>query len=229
MGLVPSLKRSFVAGVLLVAPLVVTAYVLRTLVDWLFVLIEPVARAIGVGGLAGGVSILGQLSAAVLIVAVVTLLGAIASNRWGGRAFGGLGRIVDIVPLVNTIYGSVRQVATALGNRESAYDRVVLVEYPRTGLHVIGLVTGDPPDATRAEVGDDALAVFLPNSPNPTGGRLLVVPAEDVREIDMSVRAALRFIVTTGMGAAEAPSADVDSPPAMDADSSTAASVGPLA
>jgi uncharacterized membrane protein len=208
MPVVSRLKRSFVAGLLLVAPIVVTAYVLRTLVNWLFVLVDPVAQGTGLAQYTGDVSILGKLAAAVLIVAVITLLGAIASHRWGERALGGLGRVVDLVPLVNTIYGSVRQVATALGNRDSAYDRVVLVEYPREGLHVIGLVTGDPPDAARGELGDGAMAVFVPNSPNPTGGRLILVPPEEARELEMSVRAALRFVVTTGMGHSGAPIAD---------------------
>jgi uncharacterized membrane protein len=141
----------------------------------------------------------------VVIVAVVTLLGAAAQWSVGRRLFGSVGRVVNFIPLVDTVYGSVRQVATALVERENRYDTVVLVEYPREGVFSLGLVTGESPDAVETVAGGPAYNVFLPNSPNPTGGRLLVVPEGQVHEIDMSARRGLHMLVTTGMGAEEEP------------------------
>jgi len=121
---------------------------------------------------------------------------------------------VNVIPLVSTIYSSVRQVADALVERRTAYDSVVLVEYPREGVFSIGLVTGESPTPVADFAGQDVYNVFLPNSPNPTGGRLVLLPEDQVHEIDMSVRRGMRLVVTTGMGENE-PQPTVSDPAAF--------------
>jgi len=138
--------------------------------------------------------------AVVLIVAAIVLLGFLTQQSVGRHLFGNIGRLVNVVPLVSTIYGSVRQVADSLVERKTGYESVVLVEYPREGVYMIGLVTGESPRTVEDVAGQDAYNVFLPNSPNPTAGRLVLLPEDQVHEIDMSVRRGMRLIVTTGMG-----------------------------
>lgn len=201
MGLTKRLKEQFVAGLILVTPLVVTAYVLKTLVGWSIQLLDPVVRETGLLGYTGNVELAAQVVAAAAILAGLTLLGALAQRRVGERTFGSVGRVVNFVPLVNTIYGSVRQVATAMVEQNTRYDRVVLVEYPREGVYVLGLVTSEGPTAAEAVADEEVYSVYLPNSPNPTGGRLLLVPESQVHETDISVRQGLRMILTTGVAA----------------------------
>jgi uncharacterized membrane protein len=131
---------------------------------------------------------------------LLVLLGYLARWSVGERVFGGLGRIVTFLPLVRTIYSSTRQVAKALTERNNRYESVVLVEY-REDYSVIAFVTGDIPEAVQATLDEPAYAVFVPNSPNPTGGRLLLAPESRVTEIDMSVRRGIRTLVTTGIAA----------------------------
>ncbi|MFC6768181.1 DUF502 domain-containing protein [Natrinema soli] len=200
MTLSSRIKSSFVAGLILVAPLAVTLYILRFLVNWSLQFVTPVVRAAGLAQYTRNVEVVAQLLAVVLIVAAVVVLGFLAQQSVGRHLFGNIGRLVNVIPLVSTIYGSVRQVADSLVERKTSYESVVLVEYPREGVYMIGLVTGESPRAVEDVAGQDAYNVFLPNSPNPTAGRLVLLPEEQVHEVDMSVRRGMRLIVTTGMG-----------------------------
>lgn len=198
------IKNSFVAGLLLITPLVVTAYVLKLLVNWSFQFVNPVVQSTRLTQYTANIEAVAQLVAAVLIVTSITLLGYLAQKNVGKQLFGNIGRIVNVIPLVSTIYGSVRQVANSIVDRDTAYEGVVLVEYPREGLYSIGLVTGESPPAVEALADQAVYNVFLPNSPNPTGGRLVLLPEDQVHELDMSVRRGMRLVITTGMNGEEA-------------------------
>ncbi|WP_323677898.1 DUF502 domain-containing protein [Halorubellus sp. PRR65] len=200
MRITNALKRSFVSGMILVAPLVLTLYVLRVLVGWSLQFVDPVVRGTRLTQYTGDVEVAAQLLAVVLIVGSVVLLGFVANRSVGRQLFGRVGRIVNVIPLFSTIYGGVRQVADSLVERNTAYESVVLVEYPREGVYSIGLVTGESPNAVESFAGGEVYNVFLPNSPNPTAGRLVLLPESQVHEIDMSVRRGMRLVVTTGVG-----------------------------
>ena len=200
MRLTTTLKNSFLSGVLLIAPLVVTIYVLRVLVGWSLQFVDPVVAGTRLTQYTANDALAAKLVAVVLIVSAVTFLGYLAQLSAGAQVFGRAGRVMNLIPLVNVIYSSVRQVATSLVDRDSRYESVVLVEYPREGLYAIGLVTGESPEEISTRSDGTMYNVFLPNSPNPTGGRLALVPEAQIYETDMSVRRGMRLIVTTGMG-----------------------------
>ncbi|WP_324755959.1 DUF502 domain-containing protein [Haloarcula sp. GH36] len=210
MDLTGALKRSFVAGLLLLTPLVITLYVLRLLVSWSLQFVDPVVQGTRLTQYTGNVEAVAQLVAVVLILVVVTVLGYLAQKNVGRQLFGGIGRIVNVIPLFSTIYLTVRQVANSLVDRSTAYESVVLVEYPREGIYSLGLVTGESPREVEQVADQEVYNVFLPNSPNPTGGRLVLLPEDQLRELDMSVRRALRLVVTTGVGAEDEPAALID-------------------
>jgi uncharacterized membrane protein len=107
--------------------------------------------------------------------------------------------LVRRVPLVGAVYFGVRQVGESLSRPSEGYERVVLVEYPREGVYSLGFVTNVGPQAALDATGENLLNVFVPNSPNPTAGTLVMVPESEVRELDMSVRRGLRLLVTTGL------------------------------
>jgi uncharacterized membrane protein len=194
-----AIKNSFVAGLLLITPLVVTVYVLRILVNWSFQFVNPVVQGTRLTQYTANIEAVAQLLAAVFIVGAITLLGYLAQKSVGQQLFGNIGRIMNVIPLVSTLYGSIRQVANSLVDRDTAYEGVVLVEYPREGIYSLGLVTGQSPPAIEAMSDQDVYNVFLPNSPNPTGGRLALLPEDQVHELEMSVRRGMRLVITSGM------------------------------
>jgi uncharacterized membrane protein len=202
------LRQNFLTGIVLLTPLAVTVYVLQLLVGWSLPLIDPLVQGTRLTNYTANVPFLAELLAVLGILAAITVVGALAQWSVGQRLFGTAGRIVYLVPLVNTIYGSVRQVANSLVEGSTRYERVVLVEYPRMGCYTIGLVTGEAPAA--AKTGEEPFyTVFLPNSPNPTAGRLVILPESDLEETDMSVRRGLRLVITTGMSGPEGTAAGV--------------------
>jgi len=200
MGPLQRVKDSFVAGLILVAPLAITLYILRILVNWSLQFINPLVAGTRLANYTGNVEVLAQVVAVLIIVATLTVIGAVAQWSVGRHLFGNLGRTVNFVPLVSTIYAAIKQTATSLVDRDTEYESVVLVEYPREDVYSIGLVTSEGRAAIDDVVGDQAYSVFLPNSPNPTAGRLVMLPASQIHETDMSVRQGMRMIVTTGIG-----------------------------
>lgn len=212
------LKESFVAGLILVAPLAVTLYVLRVLVSWSLQFINPVVAELGLIETTANIELAAQALAVLLIFAVITVLGLLAQWSVGKHLFGNLGRTINVIPLVSTIYGSVRQVATSLVESGSQFQRAVLVEYPREGVYSIGLVTGEGRASIDEVAGERAYSVFLPNSPNPTAGRLVMVPESQIHETDMSVREGMRMVVTTGIGSEEESLDAYDEPAAVETD-----------
>lgn len=194
------IKSSFIAGIILLTPLVVTVYVLWILSGWLLGVVNPVVQGTQLAAYTNN-EVVAQFIAGGGIVFLVVILGFIAQQQVGKRTFRGMGRVVNVVPLVNLIYGSVRQVANALVMRDSDFEQIVLVEYPREGVYRYGLVTGDSPDVVTEVTGQPVYNVFIPNSPIPTAGWLVLLPESKINEIDMSVSKGMQLIVTTGFGA----------------------------
>jgi uncharacterized membrane protein len=199
MGLGKVLRDSFIAGLALVAPLVVTVIVVQFLVNWLTTFIDPVVQETQLAQYTANIHVVAQVLALAIIVLTVVVLGYVAQRSFGKRVFGWVDRGVGLVPLIRTIYSSVRQVSNALMERSSRYESVVLVEYPREGVYSLGFVTGDSPAQVEETVGGDVYNVFVPKSPNPTGGNLIMAPEDQVYTLDMSVRRGVRLLVTTGM------------------------------
>lgn len=207
------LKRSFVAGLFLVAPLVVTILVLRVATGWLLGFIDPIVQNSGLLAYAGNDELAAQAIAIVLIVGTITVLGYLAQLSVGRHLFGNIGRVVNVIPMVSTIYGGVRTVADSLVDRQTSFQSVVFVETPRDGLYSIGLVTGDAPEQAEAIADEPVYNVYMPHSPNPTQGRLQLVPESRLHETDLSVRRGMRLLLTTGIGEEGEPSELPDLPP----------------
>lgn len=199
MGLLARVRTSFVAGLVLITPLVVTLFVLQFVFARLTGVLDPIVRATGLAAYTANVDIVAELLAAVLLVVFITAIGYTTSRSVGRRLFGGFERTIRVLPVVRTIYFGVRGVAESLTTRDERFERAVLIEYPREGLYRIGFVTNDGPAAVAATTGTETVAVFLPNSPNPTAGTLVMVAPEDYHELDMTVRQGLRLVVTTGL------------------------------
>jgi uncharacterized membrane protein len=206
MSLATRLRNSFITGLFLVAPLAVTLFVLQFAFEWVATTIRPVVRQVQpflatTLDYSGDLVLVSQVLSALLIAIAITFAGYLASKSLGQRLFGGFERGIRLIPLVRTIYFGVRQVSESLTESTESYDRVVLVEYPRERHWMLGFVTSESPRSVSRTTDEDLLTVFIPHSPNPTVGKLMMVPEDELWELDMSVRRGFRIIVTTGLSA----------------------------
>ena len=116
-----------------------------------------------------------------------------------------LGRI----PLVRTIYSSVKQVLeTLFSSNSESFRRVVLIEYPRKDIWSLGFQTNEALSAAREATGKDLVSVFVPTTPNPTSGFIIMLPAEDITQLDISVEDGFKFIISMGVIVPNGPDTD---------------------
>ncbi|MGB9988054.1 DUF502 domain-containing protein [Salarchaeum japonicum] len=198
-----SLKSDFLAGLVLVAPLLVTLVILQFVFSWTTGFLAPFIEGSRLASLTANNVLLAQLLALVLFVVGVTVVGAVAQWSVGKRVLGRTGRVVTFIPVFRTIYGSIRGMVSSVTTRSSDFESVVYVEWPQDGVYRLGLKTGDSPEGVEEVAGEKAYNVFVPGSPNPTQGSLILVPESQAHESDLSVRAAIRLLMTTGMTESE--------------------------
>jgi uncharacterized membrane protein len=145
---------------------------------------------------------------AVLTLAFIFIVGLLTQNFIGQKLVGWWDVVVRHIPVVGPLYTSVKQVSdTLLSSSGNAFRKALLIEYPRKGSYTIGFLTGIPGGDVVNHLKEDHVSVYVPTTPNPTSGFFLMVPKSEVIELDMSVDAALKYIVSMGVVAPSAPSA----------------------
>jgi uncharacterized membrane protein len=192
-----TLRRYFVAGLLVWIPLVITLWVLKLLVDLMDQSLLLLPAAWHTDALFGfHVPGLGIILTTVIVLAT----GALAAN-FAGRKLIDLGHaILGRIPIVRSIYGGVKQISdTLFSPGGQAFRRAVLVRYPHAGAWTVALVTGTPEREVASILGADQISVFVPTTPNITAGFFLVVPRSETKELDMSVDDALKYIISMGV------------------------------
>lgn len=193
-----ALRKWLLAGLLVIVPVAITIAVLRWIIETLdqTLLILPGAwqpdRLIGFHIPGFGV---------LLTLGILLAVGAIASN-FVGRKLVRLGdAIVTRIPVVRSIYSSVKQVSDTLFSESgNAFRTAVLVQWPRADVWTIGFVTGTPGgDVTTYLHGEEYVSVYVPTTPNPTGGYFVMLRKSDCIELKMSVDDALKYVVSMGV------------------------------
>ncbi|MEX0331689.1 MAG: DUF502 domain-containing protein [Puniceicoccaceae bacterium] len=196
-----NLRNAFVSGLLLLAPVGVTIFVVNFLIQKIGVPTRQVFFFFIPRDQSNNIWVEYALYiAAVLIVVVfITLLGWL-SKRLIGRALVNLfERIVDTVPVVRSVYNTVKQIRDTFVQQEKAvFQKAVLLEYPRKGVWVLGFLTGRGKGEIQHRTDADLINIFVPTTPNPTSGFLLMVPREEVVELDMSIPDAMKVIISGG-------------------------------
>lgn len=187
-------KRYFITGLLIWIPLVITIWVISLLIGTL----ESFVPAFLSPQSLFGYRIPGfQL---LLVLAVVMLSGLLGANFIGRALVDRWEQLLGRIPLVRSIYHSVKQVSdTVLSSSGQAFREAVLVQYPRQGSWTIAFLTGAPSGEVASKLGGDYVSVYVPTTPNPTSGFFLMMPRQDVHVLHMSVDAALKYIVSMGV------------------------------
>ncbi|MGJ7489261.1 DUF502 domain-containing protein [Variovorax sp. ZT4R33] len=192
-----ALRKWLLSGLLVIVPLVITLGVLNWIIgtldqtlwllpeQWQAWLTEHRVRGLGV----------------LFTLAILLVVGAVASNFVGKRLLGWGDAVVRRIPVVRSIYSSVKQVSdTLFSENGNAFRTAVLVQWPREGVWTIAFVTGTPgADVVEHLGGGDYLGVYVPTTPNPTGGYFVMLKRSDCIELKMSVDDALKYIVSMGV------------------------------
>ena len=200
------LQRYLITGLLTIIPLWVTVavfgFVLRLLAEIGAPLVEGALRALhGVAPDAVASLERGWVNNALALVATLLLLyviGWLANRVLGRRLLAGFDAVMDRIPMVRTIYDGTKKLTAMMQKKPSGTQRVVLVEFPHPGMRTIGFVTST---LREQQTGREMVAVFVPTTPNPTGGYLEIVPLDCVTPTDWTVDQAMAFIISGGAAA----------------------------
>ena len=191
------MKKYFITGLLIWIPLVITIWVLKLVVDVLdqSLLLLP-AQAQTENWI--GIHIPGL--GAILTLLIVLLTGLFATNFFGAQLVRLWHRVLHQIPVVNSIYSSVKQISdTLFSSSGQAFRKALLVQWPHPGMWTIGFLTGTPGGDVTRHIPVDCVSVYVPTTPNPTGGYFVIVPRKDVVELDMTVDEALKYIISMGV------------------------------
>jgi uncharacterized membrane protein len=206
------MKRYLIAGLLVWVPLGITLWVLHfllTSLDQILLVLPESARPRAVFGF--DIPGLGV----VVFFGLLRLTGVRAANFFGQRLIGAWESILGRIPFVKSIYSSVKQVSdTLLSDKGYAFRKALLVEFPRPGSWTIAFLTGTPAAAVEPYLTGEHISVYVPTTPNPTGGYFLMLPRAQVRELDMTVDEALKYIISMGVVAPRPHTSVLPAPPA---------------
>ena len=197
-------QANFWAGLAIVLPAVISIAVLRWLfgtvaniTDTLLIFLPTKLTHHDAGN--GPMYWYWSLVALVLAIFLIGTVGLLARNYFGRKIIEWVDSALLHIPLLNKIYGATKQVNDAFSaTNKTAFRTVVLVEFPHAGVHSIGFITSDQQEEVEAKTGQKVVCVFVPATPNPTSGFLLMVPEDKVIRLDMSVPDAIKYVISLG-------------------------------
>ena len=197
-----AIRTNIFVGLILVTPLVITAFV----ANWLFRAITN--QFIGFfprDYASGNMEYVFRIAALFIVILVLFVVGVLVRNIVGRKLYQFGDHVLTKIPVINGIYVAIRQVIDAfLTQRETLFNQVVMVEYPRKGIFSVGFLTATTPQSFRSHIpegrpSDEYVAVFIPTTPNPTSGWLCFVPKSDVTPLPYSSGDAMKMIVSAGV------------------------------
>jgi uncharacterized membrane protein len=196
-------RRYVIAGLLVWVPIVVTVLVVRFILDLMdqtLLLLPASVRPEALFGI--------HIPGLGLVLAVLLLIftGVLVSNIIGRSLVGLWEDLLNRIPFVRALYSGVKSFSTTiLSNQGNSFKKVMLIEYPRKGIWSIGFQTAGDVPLISAHSGEPQVCVFIPTTPNPTSGFIMMVPRSQAIELEMSVDAAMKMIVTLGVVVPPAP------------------------
>jgi len=188
-----SLRNSFFAGLLVVVPVAASVLILLGIFTWVtdFMLPDSLRQQM--------FTPLYRIAALVLFVMFTVTVGWVTRLVVGKKMVSATEAIITRVPLLNKTYGFMKEISqTLLSGRKTMFQRVVLVEFPRAGVYSIGFVTSETAGEPQAKTRETVINVFVPTTPNPTSGFLILVPRGQLIELDMTVAEGMKMVISGG-------------------------------
>lgn len=191
-------RNAFISGALLLAPLAVTLWAFGQIIDLMGGTVRPWYEDHLPAALRGVPFVL-DLIGTIVIVLLVTAFGFLSSYVFGKYFFSMGERALQRVPGVGVVYNSVKQIVATFGSQNrNVFSKVVMVEYPRKGMWTLAFLTSKAQGEAQSAIGSDTWTVFVPTTPNPTSGFLLMLPHHEIIELEMSVGDGMKMIISGG-------------------------------
>ena len=195
---IPRIRRYFLAGFLVTAPLGITVLIAWWIINFIDEWVTPLVPTKYNPETYLPFSLPG-LGLLILFIAL-TLIGALTAGLMGRWVVRTGERILNRMPVVRSVYSAIKQIfETILAQQSNAFREAVLIEYPRRGIWAIGFITGTTKGEVQSLTLEETVNIFLPTTPNPTSGFLLFVPREEVVPLDMSVEEAVKMVISGGI------------------------------
>ena len=199
-GFFAGLRASFLTGLVVIAPIGLTLWLIWTVVGWIDSWVLPFVPAKYRPDQYIGIDLRGV--GVIIFLLFTIVVGWTAKGLIGRSLIGWAEGLVDRMPVVRSVYAGLKQIAeTVFAQSESNFDRACMVQYPRPGIWAIAFISTEAKGEINARIPHDEaiVSVFLPTTPNPTSGFLLFVPKRDVIMLDMSVEDAAKLIISAGL------------------------------
>jgi uncharacterized membrane protein len=199
-GLFSRLRASFLTGIVVIAPVWLTVWLIWSVVGWVDSAVLPLIPQQFQPEEYVGVNLRGV--GVVIFLIFTVLVGWIAKGILGRSLIHFAESVVDRMPVVRSVYSGIKQISeTVFAQTERSFEKACLIQYPRRGIWAIGFVstTARGEVSERAETGGELLSIFVPTTPNPTSGFLLFFPEEDVILLDMSIEEAAKLVISAGL------------------------------
>ncbi len=185
------LRRYFFTGLLVLVPTAVTGWLVWKIFITIDNLIEPFQKKFPLIDIPG--------IGFVIVLLLILITGFLAGNLVGRRVIAGGERLLNRLPLIRRIYTASKELSEVfLGEKKTAFQRVVLIRYPHRDSFAMAFVTNEGIDYYNKAVGEDLVAVFIPTTPNPTSGFLLMIPKRETFPMDVSVEEAMKMVISGG-------------------------------
>jgi uncharacterized membrane protein len=191
-------RNAFLSGALMVAPLVVTIWAFRTIIDLVGGTFRPLYEHSLPQSLQR-IPLLWDFLATLVVILLVTGLGYLSSYVFG-KYFLSIGeRAIQRIPGIGIVYNSVKQIVATFGaQNRNLFNKVVLVEFPRKGIWTLGFLTNKQQGEPQTMAGVETWTVFVPTTPNPTSGFLIMLPRQEILELEMTVGDGMKMIISGG-------------------------------
>lgn len=194
------IKTNFLTGLIMVVPVLVTFWFLYFIVDKLnLLLLEPIAEVFKNWVPAQNIIILTKIVIFFVLLLCLTAIGFATRILLLRNIFGFGEKILYKVPMISMIYRTIKEISLAFFvQKDTIFKKVVLIEYPRKGLYQLGFIMSDTKGEVQEKTKEVVVSVFLPTTPNPTSGMLVLVPEQDIIPLDMSVADGMKMIISGG-------------------------------
>jgi uncharacterized membrane protein len=199
-SLFAALRASFLTGLVVIAPIGLTLWLIWAIVGWIDGWVLPLVPARFLPEQYIGINLRGV--GVIFFLVFTIIIGWVAKGFIGRSLIRWAESLVDRLPLVRSVYGGVKQIAeTIFAQTESNFDKACLIQYPRPGIWAIAFISTQAKGeiARKIPIADEKIAVFMPTTPNPTSGFLLFLPRRDVIELDLSIEDAAKLIISAGL------------------------------
>lgn len=192
-----TIRNYLIGGLLVWIPILITFWVLRflsSILDQSLLLLPPSWRPEAVfGTYVPGVGV-------VLSLLLLFFTGLLVKNLFGSQIVRGLESLVRRVPVIGAVYSGAKTFSeTVLTDKGQSFKKVVMVEFPRKGIYSVGFITSEQSEEIQTRTADEVVCVFVPTTPNPTTGFLVMFPRHEITPLDMSVDEAFKMLLTLGV------------------------------